>query len=349
MKNYNFTSRQRIAAFIALGNYLKNGSNELDSVIERAGHYNSWYTPANTKRAIDALAKNLTQEALTAWINPYLPDVDSTSDKTVGLVLAGNIPLVGFHDVLSVLIAGFHVQIKLSSDDKLLIPHLLQKLIEFEPAFESFISFVDRLQNFDLIIATGSNNTSRYLEYYFQKVPHIIRKNRNGVAVIRGGETKSELQNIGHDIFDYYGLGCRNVSKIYFPKDYEIRHFFEAIEPFGEVVNHHKYHNNYDYNKSIYLVNGDKHYDNGFLLLKEDERLASPLAVVYYEYYDEINALVSRLNEQCNEIQCIVSSEKLATLAPCFPMGQSQQPALDDYADGINTLAFLLSNAGSKL
>ncbi|MEH6306528.1 acyl-CoA reductase [Olivibacter sp. CPCC 100613] len=344
MKNYNLTSHQRIAAFCALGHYLSSEPNDLHALIELAGRHNSWFTPANTKKAIDAIAKNLTESTLTTWIQPYLPEIDSLVDKTVGLVLAGNIPLVGFHDVLSVLIAGLNVQIKLSSDDKHLTPHLLNKLIEFEPAFEERITFVDRLQNFDLIIATGSNNTARYFEYYFKNVPHIIRKNRNSVAIIWGDETKAELEPIGHDLFDYYGLGCRNVSKLYFPKDYEISCFFEAIEAFNNMINHFKYHNNYDYNKSIYLVNGDKHYDNGFLLLKEDERLASPLAVLYYEYYDNIEGLTAQLDKRNEEIQCIVSNRKLFTIAPSFPLGHSQQPALNDYADGVNTLDFLIRN-----
>ncbi|MCL4638220.1 MULTISPECIES: acyl-CoA reductase [Olivibacter] len=344
MKNHNLTSHQRIAAFSALGNYMETASDSLHAIIEQAGYHNSWFTPANTKKALHAIAKTLVKPVLADWIQPYLPDIDPMSGKTVGLVLAGNIPLVGFHDILTALIAGFKVQIKLSSDDKYLIPHLLDKLIEFEPAFKQHISLVDRLQRFDMIIATGSNNTARYFEYYFKNVPHIIRKNRNSVAVIWGDETKAELSNIGYDLFDYYGLGCRNVSKLYFPKNYEISYFFEAIETFSTVINHHKYHNNYDYNKSIYLVNGDRHYDNGFLLLKEDQRLASPLAVAYYEHYNDIESLTAQLNERNEEIQCIVTNRKLTTIAPSFSLGKSQEPALDDYADGVNTLAFLLSN-----
>lgn len=338
------TSQQRIAALNSLGSYLKDESQELSSVIQQASYHNGWFIAPNITLAIQELAKNLTSEKLSSWIKPYHPLIDHSTNKILGLVLAGNIPLVGFHDILSALIAGFKVQIKLSSDDKILIPHLLNKLISIEPAFDTYITYTERLKDFDLIIATGSNNTSRYFEYYFKGVPHVIRKNRNSVAVIHGNENQHDLMQLGHDLFDYFGLGCRNVSKIYFPEDYPIETFFNAIESFHHVANHHKYNNNYDYNKSIYLVNGEKHYDNGFFLLKEDERLASPLAVAYYQKYKDEELLIAQLNDQSDKIQCIVSNKPLATVAPSFPLGQSQKPTLDDYADGINTLEFLVKN-----
>lgn len=323
---------------------MRHESEELDRVLAKATQRNSWFTQHYVSTAIRAIGDQLTTRKLTDWISPYLPEIDSLTEKTVGLILAGNIPLVGFHDILSSLIAGFKIQLKMSSDDDQLIPHLLSQLIRIEPAFASRINYVDRLKQFDLIIATGSNNTSRYFEYYFKEVPYIIRKNRNSVAVIHGDEAKASLEQLGHDLFTYFGLGCRNVSKIYIPENYDLRLLFEAIEPFSEVTNHHKYHNNYDYNKSIYLVNGVSHLDNGFLLLKEDERLASPLAVAYYERYPDIETLTTQLNTIHEQIQCIVSDKSLNTLSPCFPLGQSQNPALDDYADGVNTLAFLMDN-----
>jgi hypothetical protein len=229
--------------------------------------------------------------------------------------------------------------IKLSSQDKQLIPYILDKLTEIEPGFKEQFEFIERLKDFDAVIATGSNNTSRYFEYYFSKVPHIIRKNRNSIAVLSGKESREELRALGHDIFDYYGLGCRNVSKFYIPKGYNFNTFFESIEDFKSVADHHKYNNNYDYNKSIFLVNMDKHLDNGFLLLKEDKRMASPLAVVYYEEYESIREVEKELLENKEGIQCIISSSDLSV--NILPFGQSQRPGLWDYADGIDTMAFL--------
>jgi hypothetical protein len=261
----------------------------------------------------------------------------------VGLILAGNLPLVGFHDVLCVLVSGNIAQIKASSQDARLIKYVLQLLTNIEPAFKERYQFLERLAGFDAIIATGSNNTSRYFEYYFSKVPHIIRKNRNSVALLTGQESKEQLYNLGKDIFDYYGLGCRNVSKMLVPQGYDFVPFFEAIEPHYTVAQHHKYHNNYDYNKAIYLVNRDKHFDNGFLLLKEDSRLASPLAVIFYEEYLDLIAAQQTLTELKDQIQCIVSAAPIQTGNQVVDFGQSQQPALWDYADGIDTLQFLLN------
>ena len=336
------TLNQRIQSFVKLGNLLTEGSPALTEIIQTAHRHNAWFTPQNIEQALKANIQLLSEERLIQWIEGYSHDFEPDNPSIVGLVLAGNIPMVGFHDVLSSLIAGFSVQIKTSSDDKQLIPYLLNELIKIEPAFKPKIQLTDRLSNFDLIIATGSNNTSRYFEYYFQKVPHIIRKNRNSVAVLSGQESAEELKQLGHDIFDYFGLGCRNVSKIFFPKGYNYATFFEAIESFSPISNHFKYHNNYDYNKAIYLVNGDKHLDNGFLLLKEDERIASPLAVVYYEEYNELENVLIRLNSERESIQCAVSNLPLPLPATGF--GESQRPGLSDYADGINILDFLKAN-----
>ncbi len=257
-----------------------------------------------------------------------------------GLILAGNIPLVGFHDILCVLASGHIALIKLSSQDKLLIPYILRKLLEIEPGFNGRIEYIERLTGFDAVIATGSNNTSRYFDYYFGHVPHIIRKNRNSIAILTGEETSEQLKALGHDIFDYYGLGCRNVSKLYVPEGYNFNSFFEAIEEFKGIADHHKYNNNYDYNKSIFLVNLDKHLDNGFLLLKQDERLASPLAVLYYEEYAELASIKQKLDENLDHIQCIVANKRLAGMN-VINFGQTQQPKLWDYADGVDTMKFL--------
>ena len=336
------TSKQRIEAFSTLGKYLESNDEQLQNLIEKARIQNPWFTDENIISAFQAIAKNLNVNNLENWISSYSMRLDGFRNKTVGLILAGNIPLVGFHDILCSLIIGFNVQIKLSSDDNILIPHILTKLQEIEPSFKQQINIVERLKNFDTIIATGSNNTSRYFEYYFKNVPHIIRKNRNGVAILSGKENKEQLKALGNDIFDYFGLGCRNVSKLYFPKGYHYPDFFESIECFHDISYHFKYHNNYDYNKSIYLVNGDEHLDNGFLLLKKDERLASPLAVAYFEEYENLDELKSTLEEKKQEIQCIVSSLDLGESFPVIPFGESQSPKLTDYADGIDVIDFLI-------
>ncbi|MGO1243815.1 MAG: acyl-CoA reductase [Sphingobacterium sp.] len=332
------TVEQRIKAFVSLGEFLSQAEPELTLTLERASQLNRWYTVENTSKQIVAITQNLTQYKLREWIAPF--DF-SQYPKTVGLILAGNIPLVGFHDVLSVLLAGFRAQVKVSSDDAGLTAYLLHKLIEIEPQFYEQINIVDRLSNFDLIIATGSDNSSRYFDYYFGSKPHIIRRNRNSVAILNGTETREQLQGLGNDIFDYFGLGCRSVSKLFIPKNYPINIFFEAIESFKEVSNHFKYANNYDYNKSIYLINGETHYDNGFLLLKSDERNASPLAVIFYQEYDSQQELAEQLNAQSDKIQCITTQIAIETLIPTFPLGQAQCPSLTDYADDIDTLAFL--------
>ncbi len=336
------TKKQRIDAFAKLGNYLVSDNPQLVQTIESAYRSNPWFTPANTRRALSAIALNLSSEQLEAWLAAYAFDGDI--DKTVGMVLAGNIPLVGFHDILCALAAGFNVQVKTATVDPALTPHLLAKLQEIEPHFALKIKVTDRLADFDLVIATGSDNSSRYFTYYFGHKPHIIRKNRNSVAILSGMENADEIRLLGNDIFDYFGLGCRSVSKLFVPEGYHPAEFFQALAPFAEVINHHKYANNYDYNKSIFLINGDQHFDNGFLLLKPDERIASPLGVLYLETYQSTEKLIGRLDELAPQLQCVVSREPLAISTPVIAFGQSQQPALEDYADGVNTLGFLAAH-----
>ncbi len=342
--NKILTTKQRIEAFTQLGNIMCIPDEELKELIDSAGHYNAWFTPQSTTKALTAIAGMLNKDELKRWMeksnNISKPGKPQTI-LSVGLILAGNIPLVGFHDILCVLASGHKALIKLSSQDQKLIPFLLGKLLEIEPAFRDQIEYIERLKDFDAVIATGSNNTSRYFEYYFSSVPHIIRKNRNSVAVLSGEESREDLKALGNDIFDYFGLGCRNVSKVYVPRGYNFKYLFESIEDFKSVTDHHKYNNNYDYNKSIFLVNLDKHLDNGFLLLKEDQRTASPLAVLYYEEYDDIKQLEQELKAKSEQIQCVVSGMKLDLRI--LPFGQSQRPSLWDYADDIDTMAFLRS------
>ncbi|MGV3763965.1 acyl-CoA reductase [Parapedobacter sp.] len=336
------TKKQRIEAFTKLGNYLLSDVPELHQVVESAYRNNPWFTTQNTYRALRAIAQQLSDEKLRTWLAPYPFDTDT--DKTAGLVLAGNIPLVGFHDILCVLVAGFNVSVKMATVDPVLTPHLLAKLQEIEPGFAKKINVTDRLADFDLVIATGSDNSSRYFNYYFGHKPHVIRRNRNSVAILSGMENEEELRRLGSDIFDYFGLGCRSVSKLFVPQGYDFAIFFRGISSFSDIINHHKYVNNYDYNKSIYLINGDTHFDNGFVLIKPDERNASPLGVLYMETYPSNGTLVDRLNELATQLQCVVSQKPLAIATPVVGFGQSQQPALDDYADGVNTLDFLAAH-----
>ena len=352
-----------------LGQKLVNPNDELLQLIVTEQHYNAWFTPIAVSQAVKAVGHMLNRQDLSFWLENEELAIKSKDDKQqvppsggacltdrqdlggaleedlegakIGLVLAGNIPLVGFHDVLCVLVSGRYAMIKASTNDARLLKYVLKLLTDIAPEFGRQFNFADRLAGFDAVIATGSNNTSRYFDYYFGKVPNIIRKNRNSVALLTGSETKEQLFMLGHDIFDYFGLGCRNVSKILVPAGYDFVPFFEAIEPHQPVINHHKYNNNYDYNKSIYLVNGDNHFDNGFLLLKEDVRLTSPLAVVFFEYYENLQAAEDRLNEMAEAVQCIVTTAPVKVVDQVVGFGKSQQPSLWDYADRVNTLAFL--------
>ena len=337
----NISTADLINIFAQLGQKLTDPDTSLTSIIQQEKNYNAWFTADNVELSVKSLGNMLNADSIQKWLSNYSLQPPSTGKK-VGLILAGNIPLVGFHDVLSVLASGHHALIKTSGQDDRLIKHVMQMLVAIDERFSPRFTFVDRLKDFDAVIATGSDNSSRYFEYYFGKVPHIIRKNRNSVAVITGDETEEELNLLGHDIFDYYGLGCRNVSKLLLPKGYDIGTFYRPIESFQPIINHHKYNNNYDYNKSIYLVNSDKHFDNGFLLLKEDESLTSPLAVLYYSFYDDITDAEAMLNSTNDKIQCVVCISPLKLDSQVVIPGQSQHPQLWDYADGVDTMDFLV-------
>ncbi len=341
LNNKILTLKQRIQAFVQLGDYLLSSDFENSPFLFSVANRNPWYSKENVLKQAKAIGQNLTEEKLTAWLQGF---PDQENDKVVGLVLAGNLPLVGFHDILSVLITGFKAEIKTSSEDAGITKAVLDILVAIEPDFSNRFQLVERLENYDLIIATGSNNSSRYFEHYFGKKPHIIRKNRNSVAVITGQETKEQLNQLGNDIFDYFGLGCRSVSKIFIPEDYDIARLYESLESFSPIKDHFKYNNNYDFNKSIYLINRNEHFDNGFLLIKEDEAMASPLAVIHYERYKELKEVESFIQNHLEEIQCVTAETDLKVDAAVFPFGASQHPALDDYADGVDTLAFLKAN-----
>lgn len=308
---------------------------DFEQLIATHFHSNGWFTPANIRKALGAWSTALSPENLQQWLKNY-PEVSGTS-RHVGIICAGNIPMVGFHDVLSVILAGHNALIKLSSDDNKLIPSLLLCAEKWAPELKQQYRIIpQKLSGFDAVIATGSNNTARYFHYYFKDIPHIIRKGRTSLAILSGHETDEQLTALGNDIFDYFGLGCRSVSKIYIPENFDLNRFFGAIYPFNEVVNHNKYANNYDYNKAVWLLNKEQLLDNGFILLKEDKSLASPTGSLYYERYADIQTLNAQLQQQAEQIQCIVAEDKV-------PFGQSQHPALWDYADNVDTMQFLVT------
>ena len=346
---------KRINAFVQLGLFLKQFEknkkeeslgvinalffDEFVELILRQKAYNGWFTKESVLNSIAEVSNSLSKKNLDEWVDKYT--IQNDSKITVGVIMAGNIPLVGFHDFLCVMITGNKIHAKLSSGDSTLIVKIAEVLIEIESSFSDKIYFSEKLENFDAVIATGSNNTARYFDQYFGKYPHIIRKNRNSVAIINNNDGIDELANLGKDIFQYFGLGCRNVSKLYFPRGYRIDTFFESIlDDYQGVTNNNKYANNYDYNKAVYLLGNNKLLDNGFLLLKEEASLASPVGVLNYEFYDSIKELEKHLEERKEEIQCIVSSSH--TPLNTLEFGQAQSPTLNDYADGVDTVKFLL-------
>jgi hypothetical protein len=309
------------------------------NLINLSQSHNGWFTSEHVYYAIESWSKALQEDNLNQWLKKY--DFSEVKPKTVSLILAGNIPLVGFHDFLSVLITGHKVLVKTSSNDQHLIKFLANYLTAINPEIEGFITFTDgKLENFDAIIATGSNNTARYFEYYFKDKPSIIRKNRNSVAILTGNETREDLVKLGEDIFRYFGLGCRNVSKLFVPKNYDFQLFFESIYEFKDVIFYEKYSNNYDYNKAVFLMSNFKLLDNEFLTLKEDSSYASPITSIFFEYYDKIEEIKKKLVNDAEQIQCVVSS---CYIENSIPFGQTQQPLLWDYADNLDTIEFLLS------
>lgn len=330
------TAQERLKAFIQLGTLLRNlPENELDEWYFRATGFNNWFTRENVSHAVRAIGHMLEEEKLQSWIKKY--PLGQSTHKTVAIVMAGNIPLVGFHDFLSVLMAGHKVLAKLSSQDPFLLKKVSELLIVIEPRFKDKITLTKNpIRDFEAVIATGSNNSARYFDQYFAKYPHIIRKNRTSAAIITGTETKEEIEALGKDMFQYYGLGCRNVSKVFVPKRYDFQFFISSLESFKTLADHHKWVNNYDYNKSIYLVNREPHFDSGFFLMKEDKAWVSPISVIYYEFYEHQQDLQQKLIENSALIQCLVGKEE-DQIAP----GAAQAPEVWDYADGVDTMEFL--------
>lgn len=308
---------------------------DFEILLKRCEIENSWFTMENQKCALKQWANVLNEENINNWLNNYKV---SNTPKRVGLILAGNIPLVGFHDVVSTILSGHIPNIKLSSKDQLMIPFLLKKWNEFSVGNISY-EIVERIERIDAVIATGSNNTARYLEFYFKDYLSIIRKNRTSIAVLKGDETDEELQLLAEDIFRYFGLGCRNVTRILMPQNFDIAKLFENFLNFKQIINHHKYANNYEYNRAIYLLNQEKFWDNNFVMLKEDDSLFSPLAVLNFNRYNHFEEVKNFIKENENDIQCVVAKSELGLDSKNF--GDAQNPSLDTYADNVDTMRFL--------
>ncbi len=353
--------QERIDAFARLSNFMIAVANKkpellpdsllpfyerFQELIPKLYDYNGWFIEDFVRYQLNALGEATKREKLEKWTGLYPALKDKLDTKVVAVIMAGNIPFVGFQDFISVLMAGYKFLGKLSSKDKHLPRSIAGVLCAIEPRFEGYIIFTEeRLNNFsyDAVIATGSDNSARYFEYYFGKYPNIIRRNRTSVAVLDGSETKGQLEALADDVFLYFGLGCRNVSKIFLPQGFDLNRLFEAFFKYAYLIDFNKYANNYEYNRAIYLLNREKFFDNGFVLLKPDDlALVSPTAVVYYQHYSDLSVVPSYLEAYRDKIQCVVSSHKFEGF-DCVDFGQSQKPELWQYADNVDVMEFLLN------
>src|SRR5260221_13304451 len=333
----------RIKAFGRLGDIITGlPHHALEVMQETATRESPWFTSDSVAMALNGITRFLGEPVLHRWTSSYT--LERQQPKTIGVVMAGNIPLVGFHDFLCVLISGNRLKAKLSSQDSFLITYLFRLLLTIEPRFHDLAQFAERLDNIDAVIATGSDNTARYFEYYFRTIPRIIRRNRSSCAIISGEESPDDLSALGSDVFSYFGLGCRNVSKLYVPTGYDFTILLQAWEKFNTVRHHHKYTNNYDYQKSILIVNQIPFFDNGFVLLVNDPSLVSPISVLYFEYYNDSGAVQKKIESHSGKIQGLVAAHKRIRGRVAF--GQAQFPVVTDYADKVDTLKFLVENQG---
>lgn len=324
----------RIDLLTRLGAYILSGEKDWEAAKERAGIMNGWFIPAFVEKATDSIARRFLQkDLLEQWARQAGLPGEQPNPRQVGIIMAGNIPLVGFHDWLCVFISGHRTLVKPSSKDQVLIKHLVEILTAWEPALAGQTVFAEMLKGCDAYLATGSNNSSRYFEYYFAKYPHIIRRNRTSVAILTGQESAAELDALADDVFLYFGLGCRNVTKLYVPLGYDFIPLLEAFNKYSHLADHHKYKNNYDYNLALLLLNKTAYMSNPVVLLAENPSFFSPVSQLHYEYYTDAKALVSSLYQH-PDLQCLVGRGHT-------PFGQAQVPALADYADGVNTLSFL--------
>jgi hypothetical protein len=326
--------QQRIETAAKLGRYIKENNAEWQAVKDQASRANAWFTPEFIELLTMQVAERFLQpELLTEWAAAYQLPEHHTAPKKVGIVMAGNLPLVGFHDLLAVFISGHIAVIKPSSKDTVLMKHIADKLAEFDPAAGALIQFAEVLKGCDAYIATGSNNTGRYFEYYFSKYPHIIRRNRTSVAILTGNESQTDLLLLADDILLYFGLGCRNVTKIYVPENYDFVPLLAALKKHESLIELHKYKHNYDYQLTLLIMNNRPYMNNGFVVLTENSSLFPPISQLYYEQYTDSNAVIQTL-EESSDVQCVVGEGFI-------PFGMAQQPSLTDYADGIDTMAFL--------
>ncbi|MDB5228194.1 MAG: NAD-dependent aldehyde dehydrogenase [Bacteroidota bacterium] len=330
----------RWKAFVKLGDFILENKEELQNVIHKAYQYNTWFTDENTQKALQNIALQfLNEEKLEQWLSQY--DLNKTHQQTIAVVAAGNIPMVAFHDILCILITGNTLMLKLSEKDKYLFPFLLEKLSGIEPGFKDQIIIKERLEKFNAIIATGSNNSAKHFEYYFGKYKHIIRKNRNSIGVLNGNETTDEIEKLGEDVFDYFGLGCRNVSKIFIPTGYDLMRLKEGLSKHIYVNQHTPYMNNLDYQRTLYLMNQTPFPDIDFINIIQHKGLHSPISTLYYEHYNSLDEVKNYISHEKENIQCIVGNADIENI---LPFGKSQQPGLSDYADNVDTMKFILND-----
>ena len=328
---------RRITAFAALGDFVLKNPVSLQEIVNKTFIYNTWFTIDNINQALQNIAiEFLNKEKLENWISGYGSKITTHDTKTIAIVAAGNIPMVAFHDILCVLISGNKLQLKLSEKDQYLLPFLLEQLINIEPDFKELISIQFKLEKFDAIIATGSNNTAKHFAYYFGKYKNIIRRNRNSVAILTGEETKEDIENLGHDIFDYFGLGCRNVSKIFVPEKFDLYSLKDGLTKHIGVNQHNQYMNNLDYQRTLYLMNQTPLIDIDFINIVENNSLHSPISCLHVERYKRLEDVKKNIAEQTENIQCVVGKGYLE-------FGKSQQPGLSDYADNVDTMEFILN------
>lgn len=326
--------QERISVLVKVGEFIQSNAPEWQNVKEKAYRANQWFIPAFIDRSCTNIVNSyLQKEKLEAWAASYDLPEENRSPKKVGLVMAGNIPLVGFYDMLCIFLSGHYQVIKPSSKDDVLIKFLAEKMYAFNPAVKEHITFAERLNGCEAYIATGSNNTGRYFEYYFGRYPHIIRKNRTSVAIIEGDETRQDLENLSDDIQLYFGLGCRNVSKVYVPANYNFGPLLKALEKYDYLSDIHKYKHNYDYQLALLMMGSKPYMTNGSVLLSENKALFSAVSHVHYEYCTKEAHIAEQLMQN-DEVQCIVGRN-------FTPFGKAQQPGLTDYADGVDTMAFL--------
>ena len=324
----------RLSLLEQLKNYILSDNESWQEAKEKAFNANAWFIPQFINLSINNIANDfLAHDKLGSWIQKHNIPGDTLQPKKVGIVMAGNIPMVGFHDMLAVFIAGHYSIIKLSSKDNVLIKHLVEEMLKWEPETNKYFEIASTLKGCDADIATGSNNSSRYFDYYFQKYPHIIRRNRTSVAILTGNETKDDLEKLADDVHLYFGLGCRNVTKVYVPLNYDSQNLLDALKKYDFFMDHFKYKNNFDYMFSIHLLNQTKYMTNGNVLLVEEPSLFSPISQLNFEYYSNLDAVKKSLTNN-DQLQCKVGGGGI-------PFGQAQCPGLSDYADGVDTLAFL--------